>query len=63
MLLRSIVLALRELMKQEEANDLTRDLASYISLALESIYGTIGASVAAWEKRGFFEGRRFQMDD
>jgi hypothetical protein len=50
-------------MKQQEANDLTRDLASYISLALESIYGTIGASVAAWEKRGYWlKADRFQME-
>jgi hypothetical protein len=62
-LIRSIVLALRELMKQQEANDLTRDLASYISLALESIYSTIGASVAAWEKRGYWlKADRFQME-
>jgi hypothetical protein len=63
MLLRSIVLALRELMKQQEANDLTRDLAAYISLALESIYSTIGVSVAAWEKRGYWlKADRFQME-
>jgi hypothetical protein len=63
MLLRSIVLALRELMQQQEANDLTRDLASYISLALESIYATIGVSVAAWEKRGYWlKADRFQME-
>jgi hypothetical protein len=62
-LLRSIVLALRELMKQQEANDQTRDLAAYISLALESIHATIETSIVAWEKRGYWlKADRFQME-
>ena len=62
-LLRSIVLALRELMKQQDANDQTKDLAAYISLALESIHATIETSIVAWEKRGYWlKADRFQME-
>jgi len=62
-LLRSIVLALRELMEQQDANDQTRDLVAYISLALESIHATIETSIVAWEKRGYWlKADRFQME-
>ncbi len=62
-LVRSIVLALRELMRQTEADDQTRDLAAFISLALEEIYKTIDASVSAWEKRGYWvKADRFRME-
>lgn len=62
-LLRSIVLALRELMEQQDANDQTRDLVAYISLALELIHATIETSIVAWEKRGYWlKADRFQME-
>ncbi len=62
-LTRSIVLALRELMRQAEADEHTRDLAAYIALALEEIYKTIDVSVSAWEKRGYWvKADRFRMD-
>lgn len=62
-LTRSIVLALRELMRQTETNDLTRDLAAYIALALEEIFKTIDISVSAWEKRGYWvKADRFRME-
>ncbi len=62
-LTRSIVLALRELMRQTETNDLTRDLAAYIALALEEIFKTIDVSVSAWEKRGYWvKADRFRME-
>lgn len=62
-LTRSIVLALRELMRQSQANDHTRDLAAYIALALEEIFQTIDSSVSAWEKRGYWvKADRFRMD-
>ena len=51
---RGVVLALRELMKQQETNDLTKDLAAYVALSLDEIAGTIEASVGAWEKRGYW---------
>lgn len=62
-LVRSIVLALRELMRQSEADERTRDLAAYIGLALEEVFSTIDVSVSAWEKRGYWvKADRFRME-
>jgi hypothetical protein len=62
-LTRSIVLALRELMRQTEPTPLTYDLSAYIALALKETYNTIDVSVAAWEKRGYWvKADRFRMD-
>jgi len=62
-LTRSAVLAIRELMRQTEANALTRDLAAFIALALEGISATIDLSVEAWEKRGYWvKADRFRME-
>jgi hypothetical protein len=62
-LTRSVVLALRELMRQTDTDDLTRDLAAFIALALEEIFKTIDASVSAWEKRGYWvKADRFRME-
>ena len=46
-LTKTIVLALRELMKQPEPNDQTRDTAAYVVLALDEINKNIDASVEA----------------
>ncbi len=62
-LTRAIVIALRELMRQPEANATTRDLAAFIALALQNIAESIDPSVAAWEKRGYWvKADRFRMD-
>ena len=62
-LVRAIVLALRELMRQTETNPLTYDLAAFISLSLKEIFETVDASVSAWEKRGYWvKADRFRMD-
>lgn len=62
-LTKSVVLALRELVKQPDTNQQTLDLAAYITLALEAIAGTIDASVGAWEKRGYWiKADRFRME-
>ncbi len=62
-LTRAIVLALRELGRQREPDDATRDLAAFIALALAAIAATIDASVAAWEKRGYWlKADRFRLD-
>jgi len=59
---RAVVLAIRELAKQSEAGDEARDLAAFISLALQAIAETIDVSVAAWEKRGYWvKADRFRM--
>src|SRR5512136_462132 len=50
-------------MRQTDANAQTRDLAAFIALALETIAGTIDASVTAWEKRGYWvKADRFRME-
>jgi hypothetical protein len=51
---KGIVLAIRELARQPGMNEVTRDLLAYIALSLLSIGETIDASVAAWEKRGYW---------
>ena len=73
-LTKSVVIALRELMKQQSPDSSTFDLAAYISLALHAIFKTVDQSVTAWEKRGYWlkadlfrlqwewaEGERIQM--
>lgn len=60
---KGVVLALRELAKKTEPNEECRDLAAFITLALEQIHGTIETSVAAWEKRGYWvKADRFRLD-
>ena len=62
-LTRSIVLALRELMKQQGTDGLTKDLAAYVALAMDEVNGTIEASVAAWEKRGYWvKADKFRLE-
>ena len=61
-LTKSVVVALRELMKQQSPDSSTFDLAAYISLALHAIFKTVDQSVTAWEKRGYWlKADRFRM--
>jgi hypothetical protein len=60
---KAIVLAVRELAKQTNITDETKDLAAFISLALKTISEGIDVSVLAWEKRGYWvKADRFRMD-
>lgn len=60
---KGIVLAIRELAKQSEPTAESQDLVSFIALALFSISRGIDASVAAWEKRGYWvKADKFRMD-
>ena len=60
---KAIVLAIRELAKQPELTHESRDLVAFISLALSSISNGIDASVAAWEKRGYWvKADKFRME-
>jgi hypothetical protein len=60
---KSIVLAIRELARQTEPGAEARDLAAFITLALQAIHEGIDASVSAWEKRGYWvKADRFRMD-
>ena len=60
---RCIVLSLRELMRQSQPDDKSRDLAAFIALALLSISDTVESSVAAWEKKGYWvKADRYRME-
>ncbi len=60
---KSIILALRELMKQTEPNLVTKDLAAFVVLALSEIYENIDTSVEAWEKRGYWvKADKFRLE-
>ncbi len=60
---KAIVLAVRELAKQSQVTQETKDLAAFIALALQSISEGIDASVAAWEKRDYWvKADKFRME-
>lgn len=62
-LVKSVVLSMRELMRQNEPDQHSRDVAAYIALALIEISKTIEPSVAAWEKKGYWvKADRFRME-
>ena len=62
-LVKSIVLAMRELMRQAQPDEHSRDLAAYIALALLEISNTVESSVGAWEKKGYWvKADRFRME-
>jgi len=62
-LTKGIVLAIRELAKQNDPGPESRDMAAFIALALENIAGSIDVSVAAWEKRGYWvKADKFRME-
>jgi hypothetical protein len=60
---RAVALALRELMRQTAPDDKSKDLAAFIALALLQINDTVEASVAAWEKKGYWvKADRYRME-
>ena len=62
-LTKTVVIAIRELLRQKEPGDLSRDLIACILMSLNGIYETVDASVEAWEKRGYWlKADRFRMD-
>src|ERR1051325_1694443 len=62
-LTKAIVLAVRELAKQNDVTNETKDLAAFIALALKTISEGIDVSVAAWEKRGYWvKADKFRME-
>jgi hypothetical protein len=62
-LVKATVLAMRELMRQTQPDDHSRDLASFIALALLEIAEGIDTSVLAWEKKGYWvKADRFRME-
>ena len=62
-LTKAIVIAIRELAKQNDPGDEARDIAAFIALALLSVAEGIDVSVAAWEKRNYWvKADRFRME-
>lgn len=62
-LCKAVVLSLRELMRQTEPDTHSRDLAAFISIALEKIYQSVESSVGAWEKKGYWvKADRFRLE-
>jgi hypothetical protein len=60
---KAVALALRQLALQTAMADEARDLAAFISLGLEVISQGIDASVAAWEKRGYWvKADKFRLE-
>ena len=58
-----VVISVRELLRQQEVSDLSRDLIACVLRSLDAIYETIDASVAAWEDRGYWvKADRFRME-
>jgi hypothetical protein len=62
-LTKAIVLSIRQLAKQSEVTDESRDLAAFIALALKAVAEGIDSSVLAWEKRDYWvKADRFRME-
>ena len=62
-LLKSIIITVRELGKQKEANDDTKDMIAFIILALRRITETINEAITVWEKRDYWlKADRFRLD-
>jgi len=60
---KAIVLAVRELARQKDVTDQTRDLAAFIAIALQIIADGIDVSVIAWEKRDYWiKADKFRME-
>lgn len=60
---KAIVITIREFMRQQEPGKNTRDMISFIILALQEIADGIDKSVAAWEKRGYWvKADKYRME-
>ena len=63
LLTRAIVVAIRQLARQNEIIHETKDLLSFIIMSLESISKSVERSVYAWEKRDYWlKADRFRLD-
>jgi hypothetical protein len=62
-LTKSIVVAIRELMKQRSPDSNTRDYAAYIVMALQAVDETVERTVTPWEKRDYWvKADKFRME-
>ncbi len=53
-LAKSVVLAIRKLMKQGSPDGLSKDLGAYVVLALEKMRESVDQTAVAWEKRDYW---------
>ena len=57
------MLAVRELARQTDTGTTARDLAAFISIALQTISDGVEVSVVAWEKRDYWvKADKFRME-
>jgi hypothetical protein len=62
-LTKAIVVSIRELMKQQQPDNTSRDLAAFIAIALLQVHTTIDESVAAWEKKDYWvKADRYRLE-
>jgi len=62
-LTKAVVVSIRELLRQSEQDEKSKDLAAFIILALDAIAETIEKTVAAWEKRNYWlKADRFRLE-
>ncbi|GAP20988.1 hypothetical protein [Leptolinea tardivitalis] len=60
---KAVVKAIRLLAQQEKPDDESRDLAAFISIALDQMYKSVETSVVAWEKKDYWvKADRFRME-
>ena len=60
---KSIVLSIREILKKQAFDQKVKELVAYIIIALIAIDETVEASIAPWEKRGYWiKADRFRLD-
>lgn len=63
LLQRGVIVALREMMKQQSQDELSRDMAAFIGLSLLEMFETVNVSVNAWEKRNYWvKADRYRME-
>ena len=51
---KSIIVTIRDFMRQQEPNEATNDMVAFVILALREISSGIEQSVLAWEKHGYW---------
>ena len=62
-LIKSIIIAIRELAQHNEINAEVKDLNAFIALALCSIADTTESTTTAWEKRGYWlKADKFRLE-
>ena len=60
---KTILFAIRELMRQTKPDETSKDLASFVGLTLLDINCSVDQSVEAWEKRGYWlKADRFRLE-